>query len=222
MQKTKKAENETAKKKGKRKESTESKRKDGGKENDEEKESENQENINESGKKKIVKAQQNRTIGDALENLVSKLPNFLSHVFLKREQASYFQYKLLSVGEKSAVVQVNFSENFTLKDQGEIQSAYWDQEQLTLFTISIWTKSIQSSIAIVSDDLDHDKTAVLVFMNRLLQRVKDEFNVNVVDVFSDGASSQFKNQYIFHSLIYCRTKFNLKNLNWHFFCNITW
>ena len=81
----KKAENETAKKKGKGKESTESKRKDGGKENNEEKESENQENINESGKKKIVKAQQNGIIGDALENLVSKLPNFLSHVFIERE-----------------------------------------------------------------------------------------------------------------------------------------
>ena len=84
MAENKKAENEAAKKEGKRKESTESKRKDGGKENDEEKESENQENINESGKKKIVKAQQNGTIGDALENLVSKLPNFLSHVFIER------------------------------------------------------------------------------------------------------------------------------------------
>ena len=123
----------TAKLKGKRKESTASKRKDDGKENDEEKEIENQENINESVQKNIVKPHQNGTIGDALGNLVSRLPNFLNHVFIKREQASYFRYKLLSVGEKSDVVRVDFSKNFTLKEQGEIQSAYWNQEQLTLF-----------------------------------------------------------------------------------------
>ena len=63
-----------------------------------------------------------------------------------------------------------------------MESAYWNQEQFTLFTI--WTKGIQSSIAPVCNDLDHDKTVVLVFMNQLLQRVKDTFDVNVV-VFSD-------------------------------------
>ena len=36
-------------------------------------------------------------------------------------------------------------------------------------------------------------------------------------MFSDGTSSQFKNQYIFHLLIYFRTKLNLKNLNWHIY-----
>ena len=107
-------------------------------------------------RKKLLKHSRMELFGDVLENLVSMLPNFLSHVFIRREQASYFQYKLLSVGEKSAVVLVDFSENFTLKDQGEIQSAYWNQGQLTLFTISIWSKGILSSIDSDSDDLDHD------------------------------------------------------------------
>ena len=146
-----------------------------------------------------------------------KLQHFLQHVFIRREQASYFQYKLLSVGEKSAVVLVDFSENFTLHDQGEIQSAYWDQEQLTLFTISVSSKGMQTSITFVSDDLDHDDIAVFVFMNDLFILVKERFNVDVIDAFSDGAPSQFKNQYIFNALTYFHSKCNLANLTWNFF-----
>ena len=47
---------------------------------------------------------------------------------------------------------MDFSENFTLHDQ----SAYWDHEQLTLFTTSVSSKGMQTSITFVSDDLDHD------------------------------------------------------------------
>ena len=84
---------------------------------------------------------------------------------------------------------MDFSENFTLHDQGEIQSAYWDQEQLTLFTITVSSNGMQTSIPFVSDDLDNDKIAVLVFMNRLFILVKERLNVDVIDVFSDGAPS---------------------------------
>ena len=103
-------------------------------------------------------------------------------------------------------MQVDVSENFTLHNQGEIQSAYWDQEQLTLFTISVSSKGMQTSITFVSDDLDHDEIAVLVFMNHLFILVKERFNVDVIDVFSDGAPSQFKNQYILKALTYFHSK----------------
>ena len=73
----------------------------------------------ESGKKKIVKHSR-MELGDALENLVSKQTNFLNHVFIENKRVTFNIN--LSVGEKSAVSHVDFSENFTLKEQGGIQA----------------------------------------------------------------------------------------------------
>ena len=73
-------------------------------------------------------------------------------------------------------------------------------------TLSVSSKGMQTSITFVSDDLDHDEIAVLVFMNHLFILVKERFNVDVIDVFSDGAPSQFKNQYIFNALTYFHSK----------------
>ena len=86
-------------------------------------------------KQKLMKSCRLGTVLAAIESLTEKLPEFLLHVFIKREQSNHFQSKLLSIPKGSAVIQVDFSENYTIQHQGEIQSAYWNQNQLTVFTI---------------------------------------------------------------------------------------
>ena len=71
------------------------------------------------------------------------------------------------------MLQVDFAENFSCKYLGEVQSAHWSHDQVTLFTIAIWTKSGDKnnsceSHVIVSDDLKHDKTSVAVFMCKVV------------------------------------------------------
>ena len=88
-------------------------------------------------------------------------------IVVKRQQARFFKKKIEHLTEEEAVVQVDFAENFSCKYQGEVQSAHWSQDQVTLFTVAIWTKSGDKnscfeSHVIVSDDLKHDKTTVAV------------------------------------------------------------
>ena len=121
------------------------------------------------GVKKIQKVLKEGTVDDLLEDLEVQLPSFLEHVFVKRQQARIFKEKIEHLTEEEAVVQVDFAENFSCKYQGEVQSAHWSQDQVTLFTVAIWTKSGDKnscceSHVIVSDDLKHDKTSVAVFM----------------------------------------------------------
>ena len=73
--------------------------------------------------------------------LKEQLPFFLKHVYIKREQAKYFESKIENLQEDEAVVQVDFSENYTCKHQDEIQTAHWSQEQVTIFPVAIWTIS---------------------------------------------------------------------------------
>ena len=170
-----------------------------------------------SCKKRIEKRYLNGTIGDAIERLAEKIPNFLVHTFIKRAQSNHFQFKILNIPPSSAVVQVDFSENYSLQDQGEVQSAHWNEEQLTLFTVCVWMHQKQKSFVFVSNDLDHDKTSVIVFMNKLLSMLSIDHGVINFDIFSDGPSSQFKNQYVFNYLPQLCERNSIGRLAWHFF-----
>ena len=114
---------------------------------------------------KKVKISKEGTIGDAVESLQGTLPSFLEHVFIKRQQSKFFEERLARLGLSEAVIQVDFAENCTCKYQDEPQSAHWNQEQVTLFTVAIWTKeaagvdNVCESHVIVSDEMMHDKKA---------------------------------------------------------------
>ena len=115
------------------------------------------------------------------------MPEFLAHVYIKRKQSNYFQCKLLSIPPRSTVIQLDFSENYTLQHQGEVQLAHWNQDQLTLFTICVCMPLTRSE------------------------------GVQRIDIFSDGPLSQFKNQYVFNCLPMLFQRHGLDRLNWHFF-----
>ena len=170
-----------------------------------------------SSKKQMKKICKAGSVAEAVATLIEKMPEFLAHVFIKRQQSACFQEKLSDIPDASAVIQVDFSENYSLQQQGEIQSAYWSQQQLTLFTVCVWTHDSNKSMVFVSDDLDHDKTSVLVFLHKLLAELTDKETIKNVDIFSDGPSSQFKNQYVFNFLPVLRELYHLESLNWHFF-----
>lgn len=158
------------------------------------------------------------TFGEALASLSQKIPSFLIHVFTKREQSNHFQYKLCSIPPRSALVQVHFSEN-NIQQQEEVQSAQWNQQQLSLFTIYIWLRQNQRSIVYASDHLEHDKTTVLVLMNKLFCDLTKNNDIKNIDFFSDGPSSQFKNQYVFNALPYLVGYHCLNHLTRHFLLN---
>ena len=172
--------------------------------------------------KKMEKICKEGTLEDALCMLKEQLPFFLKHVYIKREQAKYFESKIENLQEDEAVVQVDFSENYTCKHQDEIQTAHWSQEQVTIFPVAIWTISDEqnqktcSSHVFVTDDRSHDKKAVAVFMDRVFRSLVSDKSSKVkrVHVFSDGPSSQFKNKYMVN--FYHQLRKNVK-FTWNFF-----
>ena len=43
------------------------------------------------------------------------MPAFLAHVFIKIKQSAFFQTKFASIPKGGAVIQVDFSENYSLQ-----------------------------------------------------------------------------------------------------------
>ena len=58
------------------------------------------------------------TVSEAVDSLMEKIQTFLTHVFVKREQSSCFEEKLSNIPDGNAVIQVDFSENYSFQQEG--------------------------------------------------------------------------------------------------------
>lgn len=115
---------------------------------------------------------------------------------------------------EEALIQVDFSENYTCVNQDEIQSAHWNQRQVSLFTVAVWHSGSQHSHVIASDNLTHGKETVIAYLDKVLDSLPD--HVKKVSLWSDGPASQFKNRYFAASLDTLQCKHKLE-IQWNFF-----
>ena len=115
-------------------------------------------------------------------------------------------------------MQLDFSENYAVVQQDEIQSAHWAHSQVTVFTCVVWVGGTSQSYGIVSDYLSHDKYAVYKFIEVILTDIRKRFPyTRKVCFFSDGAASQFKQKYLFVNLGFLKQEYELESPEWSFF-----
>ncbi|CAF0859590.1 unnamed protein product [Adineta ricciae] len=156
-------------------------------------------------------------VDEAVLLLKSKVEYFLFHVYVKREQSKYFEKLKSEVSDEKIVMQVDFAENFNMKEQDEIQKAHWNTKALSIFTAFVWSANENFSFALPSSDLTHDKFVVDSALKIILNHIKRVLpNVKEVNVFSDGAASQFKQRFHFRNLSQIASERKI-HLSWHFF-----
>ena len=122
------------------------------------------------------------------------------------------------VNKKKVLLQVDFSENASITTQNEVQSAHWAHGSATLFTAHAWVSDgVTESMVFISDDRNHTKYSVFVFMQRIFNHLKQKYDcIEQLDVFTDGASSQFKQRFLFSNLYAWQEEHEFK-IKWHFF-----
>jgi hypothetical protein len=173
----------------------------------------------------LVSLQKNRDeyINDLIESLLQKLH---PHFFIAKAQATYLQQQKESLDEETAIVLMDFAENFSFVIQDEVQGFHWDHSQATLHPFAVYTKDGDNvkctSYCVISDCLKHDTNAIHAFLNKLHEHMSIEFpSIKKILYWRDGAASQYKNFK------------NLTNLSFHerdfggicgvaFFFHITW
>ncbi len=139
-----------------------------------------------NGESKLCKVLEEGTTDDLIDHIISILPQFLEHCYIKRQQAASYKTERDSIAMESCVA------------QDEIQSAHWKQNQVSMFTVAFWYCGTIHSQVIVSDNLVHTKETLIAYVDRLLDDLPE--NVKSVSIWSDGPSSQFKNQFVLASL----------------------
>ena len=77
---------------------------------------------------------------------------------------------------KMAMMQIDFAENYNCISQDEIQSAYWTQAQVSLFTGAVYHSVIHPYV-IASDELSHSKEMMIPLLSRMLEEIPQEIEV---------------------------------------------
>jgi len=174
------------------------------------------------GDGRLTKVVEEGSASDLVTYLCSITPQFLEHCYVKRHQADMYKKQReaaeTSWSEEAALLQVDFSENYTCMYQDEIQSAHWQQSQVSLFTAAIWYAGKLHPTVIVTDNTIHAKETVVAYIRKLLLLVKARApaSLKTVHIWSDGPASQFKNRYIAAALVTLQKMTGLQ-IQWNFF-----
>ena len=125
------------------------------------------------------------------------------HIHVKRVQHTTFNYLKANVKKKEEILmQVGYSENYTNKDQGQIQSAYF-----SIFTACCYVKIdgvvINENVTVTSEANDHSRSAAMSSCRKVLAFIRVKYNLEnslILHLWSDGCSGQFRSRFFFFSL----------------------
>ena len=98
---------------------------------------------------------------DLLNSLEDQIKPFLFHYFINKEQTKPYnkcRQDGTETNSNKAMIQMDFSENFTCCYQDEVASALWKTSSVTLYTVTIWFRDCSKSMVLLSDNNNHDKT----------------------------------------------------------------
>ncbi|CAM4792277.1 unnamed protein product [Rotaria magnacalcarata] len=164
-----------------------------------------------------TKQEQQGSVEQCIELLSSQVKTFLLHVYIKRQQYKFFEESKVNSYDKKIVIQVDYSENFEIKQQDEIQSAHWSCKSISIFTAHAWSGTDHYSFALVSDNISHDKYCINNCITYVIKKMQKKLpSLEEIIFFSDGAASQFKQRYLIRNLARMSNNFSFL-LSWHFF-----
>ncbi len=152
------------------------------------------------------------SIRDLLEEFDVKWAKFAVHHYCTRQQQEYVKkIKGEARADGTVVIQMDFAENHSLIVQHEIQQAHWTTPQATIFTVHITVdKTIQHSLAFISDHLDHNIDFVHAAQSVIVQFIRHRYStVKRVNYITDGAPQHFKSNKSMLNLTYHESDFGI-------------
>ena len=137
-----------------------------------------------NGKEKLQKLTFQGSFDDTFSELKLQTLTFLMHHFVKEKQSAAFKSNqdFSDTNFNTAVLQIDFAENYSTFYQDEVQSTHWEKTQITIFTAALWQKNECHSVVVVSDDDDE------VFRVPKAE-IKNEISLKSIKVLLDNAQS---------------------------------
>ena len=160
------------------------------------------------------------SVDEFIHLLVQKVDSLRLHHFTAKVQAQHLRNLKENLSEGTAVILVDFAENYSFQVQDAIQGFYWKNVQATLHPIVVYTRDRGEvkahSFCFISDHSKHDTNTVHTFLSHILKYILSKKPIKNLEYFSDGAVTQYKNFKNFANLAMHHKDFGVK-ANWNFF-----
>ena len=107
----------------------------------------------------------------SIDSLITEIEErwsaFLLHSYSNQQQRDHMKIFV--------VTQIDFSMNYALRRQREVQQGFFSQHQVTIFTIHLTIGKQHRNLAIISDCMEHSTAFVYCAQKLIVQFVKHSF-----------------------------------------------
>lgn len=127
-----------------------------------------------------------------IEQFVKLLEKLLPHHFVSVRQQKYFEVLKNNLPLNSMICATDFSENYILEENFQVQSAWFGRGQVTILPFVLYFNRNGSlekkSVIFISDSLNHSAKEVYAYIHTLQDFISRDYNeVQHCYYFSDGA-----------------------------------
>ncbi|KAK2721504.1 hypothetical protein QYM36_003703 [Artemia franciscana] len=149
-------------------------------------------------------------------SLLSKsVENLFPHSYITKSQSKTFQKLKEDPPLNTAIIVMDFSENYSYTIQNDIQSYHWNRGGCTIHPVGLYLKKddkvLISNHCFISDDLQHDTCFVNYVQKEISKWLKENHpKINQVHYFTDGCAGQYKNRNSFKNLTNHHEDFGMK------------
>lgn len=109
-----------------------------------------------------------------IDHLLGTLKLYPYHLFTARWQKRQWKNLIENLPNNHAATEMDFSENFSVTYQEEVQTQHWSKRQITIHSMVVTRPSVEADASeqshvkehwlVVSDDLNHDFNMVNHYM----------------------------------------------------------
>ena len=137
---------------------------------------------------------------DVLELLCKELETLARHRLNATWQQEQYRQLTTNLPVGTAVLTLDFAENFKCEHQDEPQSAYFGYQQVVLHPVVMHYRCpecahiVVDSAVYISDDLGHTPHLVDVITQECARSIQAKTPITSLKIFSDGCSSQYKSK----------------------------
>ena len=179
------------------------------------------------GKKRVALLRSDGSLSELIEEVMNDLETYAAHLFHAKWQQMQFYKVMKQPPESSAVMVMDFAENFLCLNQNEVQSAHWFQVQVTIHPMVCSYRCtdcsaedpVREAVIIISEDMTHDSNAVFYFTRVVVHHLQQVRQLKIARFiqFSDGCGAQYKSRTPFVDLSHASEDLDIKQVERHFF-----
>ena len=146
--------------------------------------------------------------------ILDELMSLKVHKYRIHMQYKAFKAARIAADENQSVatLQIDWSENCSMKQSREEKSAYYSDHQVSIHTMYCWYQNQPQSYAVLSDFTEHKASACLVSLQPIIADLKSR-SVKSINIVSDSPTSQYRNKTMFY-LMKKLCKENEIDCNW--------